>query len=163
MNDDPQAYIWRETESYEQFLANRFSHMSEEEFNAFAAQAGTGTVSYAFNTFLHQAQSEHIYDTLYYSGITESLDTLTRAVDYLRSNISFHSLLDPKYSMPPHIVKICESHYEHTECPVCLEPLVCGHIKITSCGHPFCNTCFSRIDRCAVCKAPPVRDAPPQT
>ena len=38
------------------------------------------------------------------------------------------------------------------ECPICLEDLTSKDIKYSSCGHRFCATCLSKIDKCAICK-----------
>ena len=38
------------------------------------------------------------------------------------------------------------------ECPVCLEIIPEGGLKITNCGHRYCQTCFERLDKCAICR-----------
>tara|TARA_Y100001936_G_C16018937_1_gene638263 strand:+ start:432 stop:836 length:405 start_codon:yes stop_codon:yes gene_type:complete len=38
------------------------------------------------------------------------------------------------------------------ECPVCLEPIEKGKLKITGCGHKYCGSCLSKLDKCAVCR-----------
>ena len=37
-------------------------------------------------------------------------------------------------------------------CPICLDTLDPKKIKFSSCGHKYCGTCLSKIDKCAVCR-----------
>ncbi len=58
--------------------------------------------------------------------------------------------------MPNHLTTEFEDMLEKlkksVECPVCLEPIEKGKLKITGCGHKYCETCFAKIDKCAVCR-----------
>ena len=38
------------------------------------------------------------------------------------------------------------------ECPICYETIQSGSFKIAQCGHKYCDNCFSRLDRCAICR-----------
>jgi len=59
--------------------------------------------------------------------------------------------------LPKHMVdeyaELLKLLHKNIECPICMEiiqtPLV---LKITGCGHKYCNECFDKIDECAVCR-----------
>lgn len=41
------------------------------------------------------------------------------------------------------------------ECPICLEVIQTepnGVLKITNCGHKYCEPCYDQIDKCAICR-----------
>ena len=38
------------------------------------------------------------------------------------------------------------------ECPICLDVIETGKLKLTNCGHIFCQECYDRIDVCALCR-----------
>jgi len=38
------------------------------------------------------------------------------------------------------------------ECPICLIEIKTDEIKFSSCGHKYCNSCLSKIDKCAICR-----------
>lgn len=58
--------------------------------------------------------------------------------------------------MPNHLTTEFEDMLEKlkksVECPVCLESIGKGKLKITGCGHKYCEACFAKIDKCAVCR-----------
>jgi hypothetical protein len=41
--------------------------------------------------------------------------------------------------------------HKQIECPICME-IIGDDLKITGCGHKYCNSCFEKIDRCAICR-----------
>ncbi len=50
-------------------------------------------------------------------------------------------------ALPP-----CFSEYvKDKECPICYDK---NSEIMTSCGHHYCNDCFSKISECAMCKKP---------
>lgn len=56
--------------------------------------------------------------------------------------------------MPKHVVDELKSLYDsnqtYPDCSICLEPLC--NFKMLSCGHKFCSSCLSNIDKCAFCR-----------
>ena len=43
------------------------------------------------------------------------------------------------------------------DCPICLEVIELENLKISSCGHKYCNTCYEELmkmeePKCALCK-----------
>ena len=38
------------------------------------------------------------------------------------------------------------------ECPICLNIIDEGKLKIIGCGHKYCEDCLSKIDKCAICR-----------
>ena len=40
------------------------------------------------------------------------------------------------------------------ECPVCMEIIELDGLKITSCGHKYCEKCYMdpRLEKCAICR-----------
>ena len=36
------------------------------------------------------------------------------------------------------------------DCPICMEEIT--DLSITGCGHKYCTDCFSKIDKCAICR-----------
>ena len=39
-----------------------------------------------------------------------------------------------------------------TECPVCLDEFFSKNLKFSPCGHVFCDECFSKLKKCALCR-----------
>ena len=39
---------------------------------------------------------------------------------------------------------------KYVECPICLE-IIGDRLKITNCGHKYCETCYDKLDSCAIC------------
>jgi hypothetical protein len=146
---------------YETQLSKRFKHMSRDEFEMYVSDPVRKSLAReAFAIFIRGTDSAAIVDTLYehrqpsMDGV--DLDTLTRVVNFMRNNIDFtETILPERYSMPRHIVAICEDHYiaQTSTCPVCLIALAKGFIKIGKCGHPLCNTCFHSVGTCPVCRS----------
>ena len=58
--------------------------------------------------------------------------------------------------MPNHLTTEFEDMLEKlkksVECPVCLEPIEKGKLKITGCGHKYCEACFAKINKCSICR-----------
>lgn len=62
-----------------------------------------------------------------------------------------------KYEIPEHIITELKSLLSEckklTDCPICLNEIPSEHISISiSCGHKYCNDCFSKITQCALCR-----------
>ena len=59
-------------------------------------------------------------------------------------------------TIPGHLTKEMEDMMgelkKSVECPVCLEPIEKGKLKITGCGHKYCETCLKKLDKCAICR-----------
>lgn len=58
--------------------------------------------------------------------------------------------------LPIHLVSEIETlHAElqkQIQCPICMEVIQTGKLKITICGHKFCEDCFKELDNCAMCR-----------
>lgn len=58
--------------------------------------------------------------------------------------------------VPDFLVEELKEMYSITkkeiECPICFDELNKDNIKFASCGHKFCDTCLSKIDKCAICR-----------
>jgi hypothetical protein len=58
--------------------------------------------------------------------------------------------------LPIHLVKELEDATDilkkKVECPICMETIQKGNLKITGCGHKYCGECFAHIDKCAICR-----------
>ena len=37
-------------------------------------------------------------------------------------------------------------------CPICLNIIATEKLKVTNCGHLYCDTCLAQINKCAVCR-----------
>ena len=61
-----------------------------------------------------------------------------------------------EYELPTHLVnefqEMMKDLQKNIECPICLDVIQEGELKITGCGHKYCQTCFTKIDKCAVCR-----------
>ena len=59
-------------------------------------------------------------------------------------------------TIPGHLTKEVEDMMSELKksvaCPVCLEPIAKGKLKITGCGHKYCETCLKKLDKCAICR-----------
>lgn len=62
--------------------------------------------------------------------------------------------------LPKHLVdeykQMLKDLHKEIECPICME-IIDGvefsrELKITGCGHKYCNDCFDKIDECAICR-----------
>jgi hypothetical protein len=60
--------------------------------------------------------------------------------------------------LPKHLVSEIETLHKELKknitCPICLTEIETRQLKISYCGHKYCNDCFQKIDKCAVCKKP---------
>ena len=58
--------------------------------------------------------------------------------------------------LPNHLVLEIENMVKELkkklECPICLNIIDEGKLKITGCGHKYCEDCLSQIDKCAICR-----------
>ena len=58
-------------------------------------------------------------------------------------------------TLPPHfttwVEELAKKAREEVECPICLTVME-ENFKATTCGHIYCQGCFDRIDKCAVCR-----------
>ena len=58
--------------------------------------------------------------------------------------------------LPNHLVNEIENMMKELkkklECPICFEIIDEGKLKITGCGHKFCENCFNQINKCAICR-----------
>ena len=50
------------------------------------------------------------------------------------------------------IEKMTAELRKQIECPICLEIIEVGHLKMTGCGHKYCEECYNKIDECAICR-----------
>lgn len=63
-------------------------------------------------------------------------------------------------SIPEHIktefINMIEELKKEIECPICYDIIQKGELKITNCGHKYCNNCFDKLvetsNKCALCK-----------
>ena len=58
--------------------------------------------------------------------------------------------------MPQHIVveieRMTAELKKQIECPICFEVIEVGGLKISGCGHKYCDGCFKQIDKCEICR-----------
>jgi len=58
--------------------------------------------------------------------------------------------------LPIHIVneieKLNKDLKKKLDCPICMDIIEEGKLKITGCGHKFCIDCYDRIDDCSICR-----------
>lgn len=63
-------------------------------------------------------------------------------------------VVEASAELPTHLVaeikEMLVALKKDIECPICME--VIGELKITGCGHKFCDKCFAQLDKCAICK-----------
>lgn len=59
-------------------------------------------------------------------------------------------------TLPTHLVQEIEDANEKLKvqitCPICYEVIEKGHTKITYCGHKYCDECFPKLEKCAICR-----------
>jgi len=59
---------------------------------------------------------------------------------------------------PQNILNELKEHYtslrKTIECPVCLNVIEVDNLSVTVCGHKYCKTCVSKLDKCAICRQP---------
>ena len=65
-------------------------------------------------------------------------------------------VLEHADDLPIHLVREIEEMNKalkkSIECPICLEIIEEGHLKISVCGHKFCDECFECLDKCGTCR-----------
>ena len=58
--------------------------------------------------------------------------------------------------IPVHIVNELQSMSvelkKELDCPICLNSIAVGKLKITGCGHKYCEDCYKEINKCAICR-----------
>ena len=75
---------------------------------------------------------------------------------YIRQYNQNNSVLEHADELPIHLVSEIEEMNKalkkDIECPICYETIEEGHLKISVCGHKFCDECFPKLDKCATCR-----------
>ena len=65
-------------------------------------------------------------------------------------------VLEHQDELPIHLVREIEEMSKKLKtdisCPICLEVIEEGKLKISICGHKFCDECFPELERCAICR-----------
>lgn len=84
---------------------------------------------------------------------TEKTDRL--AAD--RANyLNYQNINKGGEELPPHFTSWVEGLMkdlkQKIECPICMDIIEEGQLKITNCGHNYCSQCFKEIDKCAICR-----------
>jgi hypothetical protein len=63
-------------------------------------------------------------------------------------------VIEQSNEIPAHLVREIQEMTvalkRDIECPICMD--VIQSLKITGCGHKYCEGCFTKIDVCALCK-----------
>jgi hypothetical protein len=58
--------------------------------------------------------------------------------------------------IPTHLLDEMKELYnllkKEIECPICMEIIENSTLKITNCGHKYCNACYDRIEECSICR-----------
>ena len=66
------------------------------------------------------------------------------------------SILEYSDELPIHLIHEIESLNKELrisiECSICLDIIALGKLKISICGHKYCNDCFPKLDKCAICR-----------
>ena len=59
-------------------------------------------------------------------------------------------------NIPIHIVnelkQMIKELKKKIECPVCLTIIDGDDLKISNCGHKYCNKCYDKLEKCAICR-----------
>jgi hypothetical protein len=62
---------------------------------------------------------------------------------------------DALIPLPDHLLteykQMLKDLHKEIECPICME-IIDDKLKITGCGHKYCEACFKQIDTCAICR-----------
>ena len=65
-------------------------------------------------------------------------------------------VLEHQDELPIHLVNEIEEMSKklriQIQCPICMEVIEEGKLKISVCGHKYCNDCFPQLDKCAMCR-----------
>ena len=68
---------------------------------------------------------------------------------YKECNERHEAVIEIMNKIPEHLVKELEELTialgKEIECPICMCAIPKGELKITCCGHKFCNTCASQM------------------
>ena len=64
-------------------------------------------------------------------------------------------MADNSNEFPPHVLDEMKQLYKEmkksVECPICME-IIGDKLKITNCGHKYCENCYDKLDICAICR-----------
>ena len=85
---------------------------------------------------------------------------------YFEATRKHHIMLFQNYQMnqkiveiddiPLHIINEYKSMMDwlkiELQCPICYDLIGSDNLKITNCGHKYCDECYKKIDTCAVCR-----------
>ena len=90
---------------------------------------------------------------------TEALYSRVETLRNLARNLADNGTLQnptPKEVIPDFVEnelkELMEKLKVEISCPICLDTLNPKKIKFSSCGHKYCETCLSKIEKCAVCR-----------
>lgn len=68
---------------------------------------------------------------------------------------TINTIVEEVPELPVHLVEeykqMMKDLHKQIECPICME-IIDDELKITGCGHKYCNQCFQHIDKCAICR-----------
>jgi len=89
----------------------------------------------------------------YYAAVRGEHSTLSVQYTQLKAMVDTEGI-------PPHILTEITDMYEKlkikVECPVCMELIPNDTLKISRCGHKYCNGCFDKLvetsNKCAMCR-----------
>lgn len=86
----------------------------------------------------------------YYQELRESHERVLDLYEY------HTKMMETEKELPRHIVtdfeNMCAELKKDIVCPICFDVIEKGNLKITGCGHKYCNECFDKIETCAVCR-----------
>jgi hypothetical protein len=87
----------------------------------------------------------------YYTEVDRNMDLHRKYCEVIK-NVNG----DLNSELPTHLLDEMKELYnllkKEIECPICIEIIQTDTLKITNCGHKFCETCFNRIEECAICR-----------
>jgi len=86
----------------------------------------------------------------YYEQVAQTLD------DNRTTYLSYQNVSEGGEPLPKHFTDWVEGLMielkKKIECPVCLDIIGEGKLKISNCGHNYCSDCFVKLDKCAICR-----------
>jgi hypothetical protein len=92
----------------------------------------------------------------YYESQRESLETALESLEFQGR------LLEalPQEDMPEHIVEELRENMvklkKEVSCPICLDSISPEELKVSGCGHKYCEECFKELklrnEKCAICR-----------
>jgi hypothetical protein len=121
-----------------------------------------------FNTITKEEMDSRIFQNFQRLGEhigfpSNPMDTLEPPkVNYLKSILHFEIIKNDKLTskcrklsesrdvVSTHITKEYTQLKGVTECPICMEEM--AEVKMVSCGHYYCEKCFEKLDKCAICR-----------